>query len=143
MKVQELIQNVYHCSSADGGTQVLYIIPSAVEDHYIFYYEGKIHRHHFRVAKLVGESHGCERGLAAVGVPAVRRTNIETGARTESAASITAAVSVPFLEMRALAPPELSLRLGTCPDRAGDSMGPSVNGGLSLECHWSHCSHLP
>lgn len=55
------------------------------------------------MAKLVGESHGCERGLAAVGVPAVRRTSIETGARTESAASITAAVSVPFLEMRALA----------------------------------------
>lgn len=68
LRVQGLIQNVYHCSSADRGKQVLYIIPSAVEDHYIFYYEGKIHRHHFRVAKLMGESHGCEMGQGLSGV---------------------------------------------------------------------------
>ncbi|XP_034363912.1 von Ebner gland protein 1 [Arvicanthis niloticus] len=40
--------------TAYGGKHVLYIIPSAVEDHYIFYYEGKMHRHRFRMAKLVG-----------------------------------------------------------------------------------------
>nr|XP_021496735.1 von Ebner gland protein 1-like [Meriones unguiculatus] len=39
---------------ADGGKQVLYIIPSAVEDHCIFYHEGRIHGHRFRMAKLVG-----------------------------------------------------------------------------------------
>lgn len=62
LRVQGLIQNVHHCSSTDGGKHVLYIIPSAVEDHYIFYYEGKMHRHRFRMAKLVGESHCCEMG---------------------------------------------------------------------------------
>ncbi|XP_038194225.1 von Ebner gland protein 1-like [Arvicola amphibius] len=40
--------------TADGGTQEIYIIPSAVEDHYIFYIENNIHGHHFRMAKLVG-----------------------------------------------------------------------------------------
>ncbi|NP_446026.1 von Ebner gland protein 2 precursor [Rattus norvegicus] len=42
--------------TAYSGKQVVYSIPSAVEDHYIFYYEGKIHRHHFQIAKLVGRN---------------------------------------------------------------------------------------
>lgn len=67
LRVQGLNQNVHHCSSTDGGTHVLYIIPSAVEDHYIFYYEGKVHGHHFRMAKLVGESHCCEMGQGLLG----------------------------------------------------------------------------
>lgn len=62
LRVQGLIQNVCHCSSSDGGKHVLYVIPSAVEDHYIFFSEGQVHRHHFRMAKLVGESHCCEMG---------------------------------------------------------------------------------
>ncbi|XP_052037032.1 von Ebner gland protein 1-like [Apodemus sylvaticus] len=36
------------------GTHVLFIIPSAVEDHYIFYYEGKMLKHRIRMAKLLG-----------------------------------------------------------------------------------------
>ncbi|CAO2598381.1 von Ebner gland protein 1 [Lemmus lemmus] len=40
--------------TAYGGTQALYIIPSAVEDHYIFYWKNKIHGDHYRIAKLVG-----------------------------------------------------------------------------------------
>lgn len=67
LRAQGLIQNVCHCSSTDGGKHVLYIIPSAVEDHYIFYYEGKVHRHHFRMAKLLGESHCCEMGQGLLG----------------------------------------------------------------------------
>nr|XP_021496737.1 von Ebner gland protein 1-like [Meriones unguiculatus] len=43
-----------HCSSAEGGKQVLYIIPSAVEEHCIFYHESSIYGHRFRMAKLVG-----------------------------------------------------------------------------------------
>ncbi|XP_060246561.1 von Ebner gland protein 1-like [Meriones unguiculatus] len=37
-----------------GGKQVLYIIPSAVEEHCIFYHESSIYGHRFRMAKLVG-----------------------------------------------------------------------------------------
>ena len=69
------------------GTQVIYITPSAVEDHYIFYYEGKVLKHRIQVAKLLGESRCCEMGqdsrgtggLVAPGVPAVRRMGKETG----------------------------------------------------------------
>ncbi|XP_015854895.3 von Ebner gland protein 1-like [Peromyscus maniculatus bairdii] len=40
--------------TAFGGTQVLYIIPSAVEDHLFFYWESSKYGHHFRIAKLLG-----------------------------------------------------------------------------------------
>ncbi|XP_052578996.1 von Ebner gland protein 1-like [Peromyscus californicus insignis] len=40
--------------TAFGGTQVLYIIPSAVEDHYFFYWESSKHGFRFRIAKLLG-----------------------------------------------------------------------------------------
>ncbi|XP_051022369.1 von Ebner gland protein 1-like [Acomys russatus] len=36
------------------GKQVLHIIPSEVEGHYIFYYEGSIHGHRLQMANLVG-----------------------------------------------------------------------------------------
>ncbi|GAB1286115.1 Odorant-binding protein 2B [Apodemus speciosus] len=41
--------------TASRGMQVLYIIPSAVEDHCIFYYESKVLKHRIRVAKLLGQ----------------------------------------------------------------------------------------
>ncbi|XP_052578995.1 von Ebner gland protein 1-like [Peromyscus californicus insignis] len=40
--------------TAFGGTQVLYIIPSAVEDHYFFYWESNNPEFPFRIAKLLG-----------------------------------------------------------------------------------------
>ncbi|XP_036039362.1 von Ebner gland protein 1-like [Onychomys torridus] len=40
--------------TAFEGTQVLYIIPSAVEDHYFFYWESSKHGFRFRIAKLMG-----------------------------------------------------------------------------------------
>ncbi|XP_051039826.1 von Ebner gland protein 1-like [Phodopus roborovskii] len=44
--------------TADGGTQVFYIIPSAVEDHYILYGQYKVHKLHFQGAKLLGRDPG-------------------------------------------------------------------------------------
>ncbi|GAB1286114.1 Lipocalin 3 [Apodemus speciosus] len=41
--------------TASRGMQVLYIIPSAVEDHCIFYYESKVLKHRIRVAKTPGD----------------------------------------------------------------------------------------
>ncbi|OBS74948.1 hypothetical protein A6R68_14513 [Neotoma lepida] len=55
--IKGLIQNLCHYTSTVGGTQVLYVIPSAVEDHYFFYLEGNKHGFRFRIAKLLGESH--------------------------------------------------------------------------------------
>ncbi|XP_041530003.1 von Ebner gland protein 1-like [Microtus oregoni] len=43
--------------TAYGGTQELFIIPSAVEDHYIFYWKNNIHGEQFRTVKLVGRDH--------------------------------------------------------------------------------------
>ncbi|XP_038191584.1 von Ebner gland protein 1-like [Arvicola amphibius] len=40
--------------TAHGGTQELFIIPSAVEDHYIFYWINNIQGDIYRIAKLVG-----------------------------------------------------------------------------------------
>ncbi|KAK7795516.1 hypothetical protein U0070_008218 [Myodes glareolus] len=40
--------------TAFGGTQELYIVPSIVEDHFIFYWIHNIQGDHFRIAKLLG-----------------------------------------------------------------------------------------
>ncbi|XP_040601125.1 von Ebner gland protein 1-like [Mesocricetus auratus] len=40
--------------TVDGGTHVLYVMPSAVKDHYIFNWESKNHAFQFRLAKLLG-----------------------------------------------------------------------------------------
>ncbi|KAL1763219.1 von Ebner gland protein 1-like [Sigmodon hispidus] len=40
--------------TAYGGSQVLYIIPSSVQDHCIFFWESKMRGVHFRMAKLLG-----------------------------------------------------------------------------------------
>ncbi|XP_040601127.1 von Ebner gland protein 1-like [Mesocricetus auratus] len=40
--------------TADWGTHVLYIMPSIVKDHYVFYWESKKRAFRFREAKLLG-----------------------------------------------------------------------------------------
>ncbi|XP_057611823.1 von Ebner gland protein 1-like [Chionomys nivalis] len=46
--------NVPKKYTAYGGTQEVYVIPSAVEDHYIFFWMNNIQGEHYLIAKLVG-----------------------------------------------------------------------------------------
>lgn len=50
-----------HCPPADGGKRVVYIEPTEVKDHYIFYCEGEMQGEQARMAKLVGEAHTSRR----------------------------------------------------------------------------------
>ena len=50
-----------HCPPADGGKRVVYIEPTEVKDHYIFYCEGEMQGQQARMAKLVGEAHTSRR----------------------------------------------------------------------------------
>lgn len=55
MKVRRFVQDC-PCPSADGNKTVVYIVKSQVDGHYIFYSEGELHGHQFRIADLMGES---------------------------------------------------------------------------------------
>ena len=61
------IQDLCDSISTDGGTQEIYIVRSAVEDHYVFFWINNIQGEHYLIAKLVGEFYNWDVGQRFTG----------------------------------------------------------------------------